>query len=137
MERRKFLKNILKVTAIASVPAVVIHELVKNKPLGFAGKPLIDGHGEYMDTTTLGKWTCDAETKTIIQNGGFPAEWELNKSNGSIRYIGDEDKKGASIPELQRFLRDEWEGDDKLVPFKFQVIRDFGPEYNFTTNYKI
>ena len=77
MKRRKFLENILKVTAIASVPAVVINEIIKEEPNRFAGEPLVGGHGVYFDNTSIGDchsvsgWMCDDETKHIIQEGGW------------------------------------------------------------------
>jgi hypothetical protein len=67
MSRRKFLQNILKVTVLASVPAVVINELVSQPNYPFVSHGNIN-FSENLISDSDAKWTCD-ESSHKLENG--------------------------------------------------------------------
>ena len=101
MKRRKFLQNILKVTAIASVPAVVIHELVTQPNYPFVAA----GNINFSENLT-----SDPDV-----------EWIINQKTGCIEFIGEKIENDITLQQLRQFIKDDWDCGDELVPFKFDI----------------
>jgi hypothetical protein len=99
MKRRKFLKKIVKLSPMLVLPTTVVSSLLS--------VPEVKS-----EMVTLGEWTIDEETKSIIYQGGWKED-------------------GINTKDVYDFMKDDWIVKDEEIPFKFPVIREFGPEYNY------
>lgn len=103
MNRRKFLRNVAYAgAAVVAVP----HVLTDEYPFVASG------------TVEFGKnLVCD------------PAKFIIHYSTQTIEFT-DEHKNGIQLWQLYKYLQEEWK-DDEPIPFKYPLVREFGPEYNY------
>jgi predicted membrane GTPase involved in stress response len=102
MKRRKFLQNILKVTALASVPVVVINEIIKDESSEY---PFVSS-GDWQLNQHL-TTNPDAEFKIIFDEEEKTISFE------------NPPKEGVRLDELYRYMQDEWEHRDEPYEFPF------------------
>ena len=117
MKRRKFLENLFKGTAGAVVTGVIANEIIET----FQSEYPFVASGDINFS------------KNLISDPGADIIVRFDKTTKTI-IIEPNGKPHVTLNELYRFLRDEWETDDELIPFKYPIIQN---EHNFKGYYTI